>query len=84
MKYRSHRGSLEESMNTVIEIENINQLQDYLQEQENKIFKRKIVEVVIDKEVVYDKRIDWNQSWVYIKYENNDDKYIQGLIDITK
>lgn len=69
--FRSHKGSLEESMKTVIEFENLTKLKEYLVEKWFNYFD--IEDIVIADDATNDSRIGWVDTRnVCIKRFNNE------------
>lgn len=77
MLYRDNKGSLEESMKTVIEINNINDIISHL----NKIHKplNKTIEEIKFQYLGYDSRIDWNTYYVLQRFENETEFNVAGM-----
>ena len=63
MKYRSHRGSLKDSMKTVIDLEDFNSLVGHLKETCSVPFRP---EDVLVSKYTYDERIDWDTHMVTV------------------
>lgn len=76
MKYRDHRGGLNDAMATAQEFTNISQLKAHL----SNIFNEKIVEIKFEY-ACYDDRIGWDTYYVCIKLKNDKEFGAVGMSD---
>ena len=63
--YRSHRGSLEEAMKTVVEFEDLEELKLHVCGEHNNVFEREMLrpeDIIIGDEVINDTRIGWKET----------------------
>ncbi len=77
MKYRDHRGSLKQSMKTVIEVSSIDDIINHL----NSVsFYKKVVKIKFEY-ACYDERIGWNTYYVLAKYKGERGFKVAGMAD---
>lgn len=79
MLYRDHRGSLADSMETIQEIDSIEQLKQHL----DKIWAKtghKITEVKFEY-MCFDSRTDWKTYYVLQRFEGENDFVVAGMSD---
>jgi len=74
IKYRDHRGGLDESMATVQEFETREDLLKYISDSWD-MFYVKVLDMKIEP-YSYDKRIDWDTHIVTVKLPHTGDNYI--------
>ena len=79
IKYRDHRGSLDESMKTVKEFYTIEELKKHLDKPYKKLGKR-VVEIKFT-HVGFDDRIGWDTYYVLIRFDGETDFMIAGMSD---
>lgn len=79
MKYRDHRGSLDESMKTVIEINSIQELKDHLNEYFSQ-FKESVEEIQFDY-LGMDNRVGWVSYCVRFRLLGDNVFYVAGTSD---
>lgn len=63
--YRSHRGSLEEAMKTVVEFKDLKELKLHVCGEHNNVFGREMLrpeDIIIGDEVINDTRIGWKET----------------------
>lgn len=79
MKYRRHRGSLEESMKTIVEVNSKEELLLIIQEdwKDYEIIR----DVIIDERCIYDERTGWNTHYVIAKIWASE--FVCGMSDGT-
>lgn len=79
MKYRDHRGSLADSMETVQEVSTIEEIKSHL----NKFYNQfgKSVEEIKFKHVGMDYRINWNTHYVLQRLDGETDFTVAGMSD---
>jgi hypothetical protein len=78
MRYREHRGSLQESMQTVIEIASKEELIQHLNK---RLQGRKEIRDISFQHAVYDTRIDWDTWYVIVHFEDDEKPQIMGMSD---
>lgn len=79
MKYRDHRGGLDESMATQIEVNNIDELKDHLNKTWNGL--GTTVEEIKFEYYGYDSRINWNTHLVSVRLNVDDFFTVVGMSD---
>lgn len=79
MKYRDHKGSLDESLQTVIEVNSINEIKDHLNEFYNPFGLE--VEEIKFKYTCMDNRIGWNTWYVLQRFEGEKSFSVAGMSD---
>ena len=79
MLYRDHRGILADSMATVTEINNMEELRDYLNKSWR--FANKKVEEIKIKYYAYDERIDWDTYAVSARLEGEENFWPMGFLN---
>jgi len=79
MKYRDHRGSLSDSMETVQEVSTIEEIKQHL----NKFYNQygKSVEEIKFKHVGMDERINWDTYYVLQRLNGETDFTVAGMSD---
>jgi len=77
MKYRFHRGGLDEAMKTVVEVHSLEQLKNHIQKHE---WDNKPIELKF-KKCQYDDRIGWDTWMVLSKLEDENEYYPDGWTD---
>lgn len=79
MKYRDHRGGLKESMETVIEVHNVQEIIDHL----NRIYESTgmIVEEVKFGANIFDERTGWDTYYVLQRFKGEDKFTVAGCSD---
>ncbi len=79
MKYRDHRGSLLDSMNTEREINSVDEIKKHL----NTIYSEygKEVEEIKFKHVGFDERIDWDTYYVLQRFKGEKKFTVAGMSD---
>lgn len=82
MKFRKHRGSIEDSMRTQIEINSMEELIDYIEE-DFKIFNRKVTSIKF-KYMGFDERVNQESYNVIALFNNNEAENIVGTSDEDK
>ena len=63
--YRSHRGSLEEAMKTVVEFDNLEDLKLHVCDEHNSLWGREILrpdDIIIGNDTINDTRIGWKET----------------------
>lgn len=79
MKYRDHKGSLNESMKTQTEFHTISDIINHLNSFYND-YGKKVVEIKF-KHLGYDSRIDWNTYYVLQRYDGEKSFTVAGMSD---
>ena len=79
MRYRDHRGTLKESMKTVIEVSSINDIICHLNK-DYKRFNKKIKEIKFER-VGLDERIKWDTYYVLQRFKGENNFTIAGMSD---
>jgi len=79
MKYRDHRGSLADSMETVQEVSSIEEIKQHLNKFYNQ-FGKSVVEIKF-KHVGIDDRIDWDTYYVLQRIEGESQFTVAGMSD---
>ena len=79
MRYRDHRGSLDESMKTVKEFYTIEELKQHLNKSCNKFGKS--VKTIKFMYAGFDERINWHTFYVIQIFEDETDPKIVGMSD---
>lgn len=67
MKFREHRGSLDASMDTQVEVDNLEELCDYLNDYVSLIDQTIQIDQLKVEPYGFDKRIDWNTHIVTVE-----------------
>lgn len=80
MKFRFHKGSLEESLKTQIEVNTIEELISAIENYYSDTNQNKIVNLKFEY-AGYDKRIDWNTYYVLVKLNNSSQFFVAGMSD---
>lgn len=79
MKYRQHRGTLEDSMSTVTEVNNIEDIDKIINESYID-FGKKVEEIEI-KFYGYDSRINWETYIVTYRLSGEEQFHVAGMMD---
>lgn len=77
MKYRDHKGDLQESMNTVIEVNSVDEIISHLNTSYNQFDKE--VEDIKFQYVGYDSRIEWDTYYVLQRFKGSGDFTVAGM-----
>lgn len=79
MKYRDHRGSLSEAMETQIEVFSTDDIKDHL----NKIYEPfgKHVEDIKFEHIGFDRRTGWNTYYVLQRFKDENEFIVSGMSD---
>jgi hypothetical protein len=83
MIFRFHRGGLEESINTCVEVNSIEQLVDIIQGSFREDHKINPEDIVIEY-AIYDERIKWNTYFVYVKNTFGNVRSLIGMSNSDK
>jgi len=78
MKYRHHRGGLEDSLKTTIEVDNINDLKAYINE--SYAFGDNVEELKFEY-IGMDDRINWDTYMVLMRLKDSDKFMVAGMSD---
>jgi len=82
IKYRDHRGSLKESLETTQEFDTLDGLKNYLAGTLNrKYYGNTKIETVKFEYARFDERCDWDTYYVSFKLNNKKDFFIVGMSD---
>ena len=89
IKFRPHRGGLDESLKEMVEFDTIDSMLEYIVSIHNGAFGTS--DIVIDDVVSYDSRCNWNTQYVCVKRYHDKD-YIKlyncpqciGMCDLEK
>jgi len=79
MKYRDHRGSLSDSMNTMRDVNSIDEIKQHLNEFYNP-FGKEVVDIKFEK-VGFDDRVNWDTYYVLQKLKGEKEFTIAGMSD---
>ena len=79
MKYRDHRGSLSDSMETVQEVSTIEEIKQHLNKFYNQ-FGKSVVEIKFE-HVGMDDRINWDTYYVLKRLDKETDFTVAGMSD---
>lgn len=81
LKYRDHRGGLDESMKTVQEVVSVQEIKNHL----NRKFKSfgKEVEEVKFEYAGFDERVDWDTYYVIVRLSGEKETWVIGMTNGT-
>jgi len=77
MKYRDHKGSLSESLETTMEVNSIDEIKNHLNNFYNH-FGKSVVEIKF-KHIGMDKRIGWDTHYVLLRLNDEKDFTVAGM-----